>query len=170
MALYLPGPALAWSFVCCNFTHCLFIQYLNPEISKLQSPDRVFSTVICSYFRTIIDVKNTVYFRFCGLWQTPTSQIIYKYPSYRSFLDLREILWDLTSHVIKCLQMQYKTLPNKLHTFQYNSLFFFYGFTSCAHFLVVSSQIFWCKVVFTLTNYILKHKNDALKNRKLYIC
>ena len=42
-------PILSGPFVCCNFTHYLFrkvfMQDLNPEISKLHFPDRLFSTV-----------------------------------------------------------------------------------------------------------------------------
>ena len=78
------------------------------------------------------------------------------------FLDRRVIPWDWTYHIIKYLRLQYKVLPKTLHTFQWNSLFFFYGFLPSVHLLFVSSQMFWWCVLlmFTLTNYILKHKND----------
>ena len=48
-----------------------------------------------------------------------------------------------------------------------NEIVFFHGFLSCPHYLFVSSQMFSCKLVFTLTNYILKHENDVLKKTKL---
>ena len=148
------------------------MQYLNPEISRLQSPDRVLSIVYVLLLEQLLVIK-ILYFLFLWSEKTPTFQIIYKHPLWRLFLDCRAILWDETSHFTKYLQIQCKTLPKTLHTFQQNSLFFFYGFPSCAHFLFVSSQIFWCKVVFTLTTYILKHKKDVLKETKLpklYIC
>ena len=52
------------------------MQYFNPEISKLQSLNRVFSTVYVLIFRTIIGAKNADFFCFCGLLHIPTFQII----------------------------------------------------------------------------------------------
>ena len=47
-----------------------------------------------------------------------------------------------TSHSIKNLQMQYKTLPKTLYTFPKNGLFLFYDFLISALFLFVSCLIF----------------------------
>ena len=58
MSLCLPGPNLSGSFVCCNFMH------LNPEILKLQSTDKVFSTVYVVILEQLLVQKNTVFFLF----------------------------------------------------------------------------------------------------------
>ena len=137
------------------------MQYLSSESSKLQSSDMVFSTVYVLILEQLLVQKILYFLCLYGMWQSLTFQIIYKRPLSRSFLDRGVILWDWIAHVIKYLQLQW------------NSLFFFYGFLSCAHFSFVYSQMFWSKLVFTLTNCVLKHKNDVLKKTrlsKLYIC
>ena len=62
--------------------------------------------------------------------------------------------------------MQHKILLKTLHTFN-KMICFFYGFLSSAHFLFVSSQMFRCTLVFSLADYILEHKDDLLKMKKL---
>ena len=85
MNLYLPGSTSSRSFVCCYFMHYLFTKvFCNILIQKFQN------------LRTIIGAKNTAYFCFCSLWQSPTFQIIYKHPLSRSFLDSHLTIWDWT--------------------------------------------------------------------------
>ena len=138
----LPG-----SFICCNFIHYHFRKvFCNILIQKFQSysPRTRCLARICPYFRESIGAKNTVFTCFCGLL----------HPLSRSFFNRRVILWDWTRHAIKYLQMQWKILPMSLHTFSSNSLFFFYGSFSSAHFLFVPLQMLWFTLVFTPTDYI----------------
>ena len=69
-----------------------------------------------------------------SLLQIPNFHIISSSP--------RNTMRGWTSHSLKYLQMQYKTLPNTLPTFQKNGLFFFYDFLTSALFLFVSCLIF----------------------------
>ena len=91
--------------------------------------------------------------------QTATFQIIF-------------FSWGWTSHIIKYLKIQCKMLPERRILLNKIVCFSSMAFSS-AHVLFVSSQMIWCTLVFTLTDYILKYKNDVLekiKLPKLHIC
>ena len=113
--------------------------------------------IICKYLLSR-SFANT---HFPDYLQTPTFWIIYKHPFSRSFLDRHYE----TGHPILQNIYEYntKSLPN----------LFFYDFLSSGHFLFIWFLMFWCTLVYTLTDYISKHKNDVLKKiklRELYIC
>ena len=56
------------------------MQYPNLKISKLHSPDRVFSTVHALILEQLLVPKVLCFFCFCGLLQTPTFHIIFWLP------------------------------------------------------------------------------------------
>ena len=69
MTLYLPEPALSGSFRCCNFMYQLFRKvfcniYLNPEIPKLQSLNRLFSTAYVVILEQLLVQKMLYFFVF----------------------------------------------------------------------------------------------------------
>ena len=134
-------------YICCNFIHCLFRKvFCNILIHKFQSHSP--RTECLALYMSMISAKNIVFSCFGSLLQIPTFQIISWSPHSTMWLDI----------------------PH--YKIKYNSLFFFYGFLSSVHFLFVSSQMFRCTLVFTPTDYILKHKNNVIKKKnfpRLYI-
>ena len=128
------------------------MQYLTSKISKLQSPGRMFSTVYVLNLEKL-SVQKILYF--CGFWQTPTFQIIYKHPLSRSFLDHRVILWGWTSHIIKYSWSGTKSYVRRLilssKIVSFSSNVFFPAFTFCLFLLKCSDAnlcslwliIFW---------------------------
>ena len=85
MTLYLPGPNLSGSFFCCNFMHSFAISY--PENLKLQSTDKLFSTVYVLILELLL-IQKILFFCFCCLWQTRTLQIISWSPCNTMWLDM----------------------------------------------------------------------------------
>ena len=123
----------------------LLLQYVNPEISKLQSPDGVFSTVcvrLAPYFRTSIGAKNTVF----SLFLQPVTKT--HFPDHFLILPRNTMRLDIPHYknIYKCntkSSLRRWILPSK-------TVCFSLVFTS--RFLFVSSQIFWCKLVFIHTD------------------
>ena len=111
LTLYLPGPTLSGSFVCCYCMHYLFRKIsCNILIQKFQncSSQTACLALTMSLFQKNYWCKNYwVFFAACD-----------KHPLSGSFLDRRIILWDWTCHIIKIFRMQCKILPKTLHTIQ----------------------------------------------------
>ena len=87
MTLYLPEPTLSGSFVCYNFMH-----YLSRKFSC-----SILTQKFQNYSSWTVPLALYMSLFFCGLWQKPTFQIIYKHPLSRSLLNRCLILWDWTS-------------------------------------------------------------------------
>ena len=107
----------------------------------------------------------------CDLLQTLTFPIIYEHSLSRSFL-IATLYYEVGHPTQNICECNAKSYSRRCILSKKNSLFFFYGFLSGALFLFVSFQMFWCTLVFTPTDSILKHENDVLKKiklRKVYI-
>ena len=145
---------------------------------KLQFPDRVFSTVYILILEQLLMQKIVYFLCFYGLW----------HPLSKSFTSIQfpdhffiaawyyEIGHPISKNICEChtksyLRKSYKSY--KRHCILDNKImFFFCGFLSCVYFLFVSSQMFWCKLVFTV--WIIMFWNIKMmywkRLPKLYIC
>ena len=94
--------------------------FIHLEISKLHFAYMLFSTIHVRILEQLLVPKILFFlFIFAACHRHPLS-----------------FSRGWTSHIIKCLRMQYKVLRKTLHTFKWNSLFFFYSFLSSAHFFI----------------------------------
>ena len=143
--------------------------FCNISIQKFQSCSLRTMYMYMSFsnvYVVILDkllIPKTLFSCFCCLLQTSTFQIISWWLRNTMRLDIPNT--KIFTNAIKNLTWDVAYFPMKE--------FFFYGFLSSANFLFVSSRMFWCTLVFTSTDHILKHKNDVLKKTKLpklYIC
>ena len=115
------------------------MQYFNPEISKLQSPDRVFSTVYVLILEQLLVPKILYFLVFAA----------YKHALSRSFLDCCILLWDWASHYIKFYECNKKSylkcciLSNKIVCF--SSMVFFPALIFCL-LLLKCSDVHLCSL------------------------
>ena len=83
----LTGSTWPGSFICCSFIHYLFrkvfFNILIQKFQKLQSPDRVFSTVYVLVLEQLLELKILYFLVFVTC---------YKHPLSRSFPDCCIIL------------------------------------------------------------------------------
>ena len=122
-----------------------------------------FWKVFCNNILYSLSLRPVTSTHFPDHLRTLAFQIIFWSPRYTMRLDIRHKIF---ANVMQNLTQDVAYFQKK------NSLFFFYDFLSGALFLFVSLQMFWCTLVFTPTDSILKHENDVLKKiklRKVYI-
>ena len=117
-----------------------------------------FWKVFCNNILYSLSLRPVTSTHFPDHLRTLAFQIIFWSPRYTMRLDIRHKIF---ANVMQNLTQDVAYFQKK------NSLFFFYGFLSGALFLFVSFQMFWCTLVFTPTDSILKHENDVLKKMKL---